>query len=333
MRFSKYLSECRVFVVAQSECRVFVVAQSCPTLCNPMDCSMPGFPFLHHVTMSNSCTLNQWCHPTISSSIIPFSSCLQSLPASGPFLVSWLFSWGGQSIEASASASVLPMNIHDWSPLGLTGLISLQSKGVSRVFYNTTAQKHRFFSIQPSAFFMVQFSHPYMTSGKIIALTRQTFVSKVMSLLLNLLSRFVIVLFPSSKRLLILWLQSPSVVILEPKKMKSVTVSPSICYEVMRLNVMILVFWILSFKPAFSLSCFTFIKRLFSSSSLSDRWCHLHMWGYWYFSWRSWFYIALMHSFPNLEPVHCFMSGSNCCFLTCIQVSQEAGQVVWYSHL
>ena len=96
--------------------------------------------------------------------------------------------------------------------------------------------------LQCLAFFMVQFSHPYMTTGKIIALTRQIFVSKVMSLLLNMLSRFVIVFSPSSKCLLISWLQSPSVVILEPKKMKSVTVSPSLCYEVMRLKVMILVF-------------------------------------------------------------------------------------------
>ena len=91
---------------------------------------------------SNSCTLYQWCHPTISSSIIPFSSCLQSLPASGPFLVSWLFASGGQSIGASASASVLPMNIQGWCPLGLTGLISLLSKGLSRVFSNTTVQEH-----------------------------------------------------------------------------------------------------------------------------------------------------------------------------------------------
>ena len=180
---------------------------------------------------------------------------------------------------------------------------------------------------------MVQLSYPYMTTGKTIALTRRTFVDKTMSLLFNTLSRFIIASLPRSKCLLISWLQSLSAVILEPKKIKSVTVSPSICYEVMRLNVMILVFWILSFKPAFSLSCFTFIKRLFSSSSLSDRWCHLHMWSYWYFSWRSRFYIALMHSFSNLEPVHCFMSGSTCCFLTCIQVSQKAGQVVWYSHL
>ena len=123
-----------------------------------------------------------------------------------------------------------------------------------------------------SAFFMVQLSHPYMTTGNTRILTRQTFVVKVMSLLFNILSRFVIAFLPRSKRLLISWLQSPSAVILEPKKIKSITVStvsPSICHEVMGPNAMILVFWMLSFKPAFPLSSFTLIKRLFSSSSLS----------------------------------------------------------------
>ena len=96
---------------------------------------------------SNSCSLSWWCHPTISSSVVPFSSCLQSFPASGSFPVSRFFASGGQSIGASASASVLPMNILDWFPLGWTGWISLQSKGLSRVFSNTTVQKHQFFYI------------------------------------------------------------------------------------------------------------------------------------------------------------------------------------------
>ena len=99
---------------------------------------------------SNSCPLIGWCHPTISSSVIPFSSCLQSFPASGSFSMSQFFASGGQSIGVSASASVLPMNIQDWFPLGLTDLISLQSKGLSRVFSNTTVQKHQFFSSQSS---------------------------------------------------------------------------------------------------------------------------------------------------------------------------------------
>ena len=119
---------------------------------------------------------------------------------------------------------------------------------------------------------MAQLSHPYMTIGKIIALTRQTFIGKVMFLLFNMLSGCVIAFLPRNKHLLISWLQSPSAVILEPKKIKSLTVStvsPSICHEVMGPDARILVFWMLSLQPAFSLSSFTFIKRLFSSFSLS----------------------------------------------------------------
>ena len=126
--------------------------------------------------------------------------------------------------------------------------------------------------LRRSAFFIVQLSHPFMTTGKTIALTRWTFVGKVMSLLFNMLSRYVITFLPRSKHLLISWLQSPSAVILEPQKIKSATVftvSPSICHELMGPDAMIFVFWMLSFKPSFSLSSFTFIKRLFSSSSLS----------------------------------------------------------------
>ena len=99
---------------------------------------------------SNSCPLSRWCHPDISSSFFPFS-CPQSLPASGSFPMSQLFTWGGQSIGVSVSASVLPMNTQDWSPLGWTGWISLQSKGLSRVFSNTTVQKHQFFGAQLSS--------------------------------------------------------------------------------------------------------------------------------------------------------------------------------------
>ena len=107
---------------------------------------------------SNSCPSHQWCHPTISSSVVPFSSRLQSLPASGPFPLSWFFTSGGQSIGVSASASVLPMNIQDWFPSGWTGWISLQFKGLSRVFSNITFQKHSI--LQCSAFLIVQLSHP-----------------------------------------------------------------------------------------------------------------------------------------------------------------------------
>ena len=120
-----------------------------------------------------------------------------------------------------------------------------------------------------SAFFIVQLSHPYMTTGKTIALTRRTFVDKVMPLFFNMLSRLVITFLPRSKCLLISWLQSPSAVILEPRKIKSAFVSPSICHEVMGPDDMTFVAWMLNFKPTFSLSSFILIKRLFSSSSLS----------------------------------------------------------------
>ena len=170
----------------------------------------------------NSCASSRWCHPTISSSVVPFSSCPQSLPASGSFPMSQLVAWGGQSIGVSASTSVLPMNTQDWSPSEWTGWISLQSKGLSRVFSNTTVQKHQFFGTQLSS---PSNSHIHTWLWSCIALTRWTFVVKVMSLLLNMLSRLVITFLPRSKRLLISWLQSPSAVTLEPPKIKSDTVS------------------------------------------------------------------------------------------------------------
>ena len=173
---------------------------------------------------SNSCPLSWWCHPTISSSVVPFSSHLQSFPASGSFPMSQLFTSGGQSIGVSASTSALPMNIQDWFPLGWTGWISFLSKGLSRVFSNTTVKKQQFFGTQLSlffifsAFFIVQLSHPYITTGKMIALTRWTFAGKVTSLLFNMLSRLVITFLPKGKCLLHSWLQSPSAVILELQK-------------------------------------------------------------------------------------------------------------------
>ena len=124
------------------------VAQSCPTLCDPMNRSTPGLP-VHHPTPwvhSDSRPLSQWCHPAISSSVVPFSSCPQSLPASESFPMSQLFASGGQSTGGSALASFLPKKSQGWSPSEWTGWISLQSKGLSRVFSNTTVQKHQFFS-------------------------------------------------------------------------------------------------------------------------------------------------------------------------------------------
>ena len=146
---------------------------------------------------SNSRPLSQWCHPAISSSVVPFSSFPQSLPASESFPMNWPFTSGGQSI--GASTSVLPMNIQGWFPLGLTGLISLQSKGLSRVFFSTAVQKHQFFSTQTS---LQSNFHIYTwLLKKTIALTIRTFVSKVMSLLFNMLSRFITAFLPRSKRL------------------------------------------------------------------------------------------------------------------------------------
>ena len=138
------------------------------------------------------------------------------------FPMSQLYASGGQNIGASASVSVLPMNIQGWFSLELTSLISLLSNRLSRVFFSTTVWKH----LQHLAFFMVRLSHLYMATGKTTALTIHIFVGKMMALLFNTLSRFVVAFLPRSKCLLILWLQSPkSTVILKPKKIKSVTVS------------------------------------------------------------------------------------------------------------
>ena len=141
--------------------------------------SRPPCPSPTPRAYSNSCLSSRWCHPAISSSVIPFSSYLQSFPASGSFPMSQFFISAGQSIGDSTSTSVLPMKIQDWFPLGWTGWISLQSKGLLRVFSNITVQKHQFFGAQ--LFFIVQLSHPYMTTGKTIALTGWTFVSEVMT--------------------------------------------------------------------------------------------------------------------------------------------------------
>ena len=163
----------------------------------------------------NPCPLSQWCHPAISPSVVPFSSCPQSFPTSGSFQMSQLFASGGQSIGVSASTRDLAMNTQDWFPLGWNGWISLQSKGLKSLLQYHSPKAS---ILRRSVFFIVQLSHPYMTTGKTIALTRWTFVGKVMSLLFSMLFRLVITFLPRTKRLLILWLQSPSAVILEPPK-------------------------------------------------------------------------------------------------------------------
>ena len=128
------------------------VAQSCPTVRpHELQHARPPCPSPTPRVHSNSHPSSPWCHPAISSSVIPFSSCPQSLPASESFPMSQLFAWGGQRTGVSASTSVLPKNTQDWCPLEWTGWISLQSKGLSRVFSNTTVQKHQFFSSQPSS--------------------------------------------------------------------------------------------------------------------------------------------------------------------------------------
>ena len=169
-------------------------------------------PSLTPRAYSNSCPSSCWCHPTISSSVLPFSSCLQSFPASGSFPVSQFFIWGGQSIGVSASAS---------SPSSeYSGLISFRMDWFDLVVQGTLKsllQHHSWKAsiLRCSVFFVVQLSHPYMTTGKTIALTRRVFVGKVMSLLFNMLSRLVTAFLSRSKCLLISWLQSPSAVILE----------------------------------------------------------------------------------------------------------------------
>ena len=163
---------------------------------------------------SNWCPWSRWCHLTISSYVVLFSSHLQSFLASGSFQMSQFFAWGGQSMGVSASASVFPMNIQDWFPLGGTGWIFLQSKGLSRVSSNTTVQKHQLFNAQLS---LQSNSHIYTW----LLEKPELWLGKVISQLFNMLSRFVIIFLPRSKCLLISWLQSPFAVILEPPPQKS----------------------------------------------------------------------------------------------------------------
>ena len=173
-------------------------------------------PSLSPGICSNSRSLSRWYHPTISLSVSPFSFWPQSFPASWSFSMSWLLESGGQSTGALVSASALPMNIQGWFPFGLTGLISLLSKGLSRVFPSTIVRKPLNSWVLSLLYGATLTSvHDYW---KTIALTRRTFVGKVMSLLFNMLSRLAIDFLPRSKHFLLSRLQSPSAVILEPKK-------------------------------------------------------------------------------------------------------------------
>ena len=247
------------------------VTLSCPTLWNPMDCSTPGLP-VYHQLLELAQTHVHWVSDAIQLSH-PLSS--PSPPVFNLSQHQGLFQWVSSLHQV---AKILEFQLQhqafqwifrtDFFRMDWLDLLAVQGTLKSLLQHHSSKAS----ILQCSAFFMVQLSHPYMTTGKTIALTTWTSVGKVTFLLFNMLSRFVIAFVPRSKRLLISWLRSPSAVILEPKNIKSVTVSivsPSICHEVMGSDAMILVFWTLSFKPAFSLSSFTFIKRLFSSSSLS----------------------------------------------------------------
>ena len=236
-----------------------------------MDCGMPGLP-IHHQPPELVQTHVHWVsnviqpsHPLLTLLLLPsiFPS-IRVFSKESVLCIRWPECW-------SFSFSISPSN--EYSGLisfrmDLLDLLAVQGTLKSLLQHHSSKAS----ILWQSAFFTVQLSHPYMTTGKTIALTRQTFVDKVMSLMINMLSMLVITFLPRSKHLLISWLQSPSAVILEPKKIKSATVStvsPSICHEVMGPDAVIFIFWMLSFKPAFSLSSFTFFKRLFSSSLLS----------------------------------------------------------------
>ena len=182
-----------------------LITQLCPTLCAPKDCSMPGLP-AHHQTpgvYSNSCPLSQWCHPTISSSVIPFSH-LQSFSASG------FFQWVNSSQQVARvlefSFSISPSNEHSrLISFRMNWLYLLAVQGTLKSLLQHHSSKASI--LRHSAFFIVQSSHPYMTTGKTTAVSRFTFICKVMSLLFNMLFRWVIAFLPRSKRLLISWLQ------------------------------------------------------------------------------------------------------------------------------
>ena len=193
----------------------------------------------------NSCPLSQWWHPTISSSVITFSSCLQFFPASGSFPITQFF--------LHQVAKVLEFQFQHQSFQWIFKTDFLWDLFAFQGTLKSLLQHHssKASILRCSAFFTVQLSHPYMITGKTVALTRWTFVGKVMSLLFNMLSRLVITFLPRGNHFLISWLQSPSAVILEPQNAKPATVSPSICHEVMGPDAMILIFWMSSFKPTF----------------------------------------------------------------------------------
>ena len=256
-----------------------------------MDCSTPGPP-VHHQLTEFTQTHVHWVSNAIQPSLPPLSP---SPPAFNLSQHQGLFQWVSPLHQVgkywSFSFNISPSKEHP-------GLISFRMDWLDLLAVQGTLksllQHHSSKALihQGSAFFIVQLSHPYTTTGKTIALTWQNFVGKVMPLLYNMLHRLVITFLPKSKHVFISWLQSPSAVILESKKIKYVTVctvSLSICHEMMGLDAMIFVFWMLSSQPSFSFSSFTFIKRLFSSSLSAIRVVSSAYVKYWYFSQKSWF--------------------------------------------
>ena len=234
---------------------------------------------------SSSCPSSQWCHPTISSSVIPFSSCLQSFPASGSFPMSQFFTSVGQSIESSASASVLPINIEGWFSLCLTGLISLKSRGLSKVFSNTAVQKYQFFSTHLSLWSKFHI-HIWLLEKPYIWLNGVSQQSNVGNIHFNMLSTLVIAFLTRSNCLLISWLQSLPAVILEPKKINChcFHYSPIYlpwsggCHNLSTFECRVLNQ--LFYSPLSPLSGGSLVPLHF----LTEEWCHLHIWGYWHFS-------------------------------------------------
>ena len=211
-----------------------------------------------HLILCCSLLLLPSIFPSIGSQRVRLDWATSLFPASRSSPMSWLFVSGGQSIE---SFSISPSSEYSGLIFFKIDWFDLAVQGTPKSLLQHPNLKASI--LQPSAFYIVQLSHPYMTTEKTITLTRQIFAGKVMSLLFNMLSRFVIAFPPKIRHLLISWLQCLSTVILEPRKIKSVTVStvsPCICHEVMGPDAMILVFWTLNFKPAFSLSYFTLIK-------------------------------------------------------------------------
>ena len=243
------------------------VAEWCPTPWDPMAAAcQASLSITTPRACLNSCPLSRWCHPTIylilchplllPPSIFPS---IRVFSNESVLWIRWPKYW-------SFSFSISPF--YEYSGLISFRIDWFDLHAVQRTLKNLLRHHSSKASVlQCSAFFMLQLSHPYMTTWKTIALTRRTFVGKVMSLFFNMLSRFVIAFLPRDKHLLISWLRSLPALILEPKKIKLTAsiVSPSICHEVMGPDAMIFVFWTLSFKSTFSLSSFTFTKRLFSS--------------------------------------------------------------------